>query len=75
MIAHFFNNTFALILAYYLGAESLETELDSIGTTTDTLWISGLSLLLFSYLIYRFRHLSYAHQQVDAEHRPKLNEE
>lgn len=65
MIAHFLNNTLALMLAYYLGAESLQTEIDNVGTTTDTLWISGLSLLLFSYLIYRFRHLSYAHEKVD----------
>lgn len=65
MIAHFLNNTSALLLAYYLGAESLNTEIDSIGTTTDTLWISALSLLLFSYLIYRFRHLSYAYEKVD----------
>lgn len=67
MIAHFLNNTLALSLAYYFGASSLETEIDSIGTTTDTLWISGLSLLLFSYLIYRFRHLSYAYKTVDEE--------
>lgn len=68
MIAHFLNNTLALLIAYYYGAESLETEIDSIGTTTDTLWISGLSLLIFSYLVYRFRHLSYAHEKVDREY-------
>lgn len=65
MIAHFLNNTLALLLAYVLGAKSLETEVDNIGTTTDTLWISGISLVLFSYLIYRFRHLSYQKEKVD----------
>lgn len=67
MIAHFFNNTLALLLAYAMGAESLNTEFDEIGTTTDTLWMSAVSLVLFSFLIYRFRHLSYINNTVDEE--------
>ncbi len=65
ILAHFINNTMALLIAYYYGSESLETEIDSLGSTTDTLWISGISLVVFSYFIYRFRQLSHKTGKVD----------
>jgi membrane protease YdiL (CAAX protease family) len=65
ILAHFINNTMALLIAYYLGAESLDSEIDNFGSTTDTLWISAISLVVFSYFIYRFRQLSHQRGKVD----------
>jgi len=58
ILAHFLNNTMALLIAYYYGASSLDTEIDQVGSTTDTLWISGIALLVFSYFAYRFHQYS-----------------
>lgn len=65
ILAHFINNTMALLIAYYLGSASLDTEIDHFGSTSDTLWISAISLVVFSYFIYRFRQLSHSRGKVD----------
>jgi len=65
ILAHFLNNSMALLIAYHFGSSSLETEIDSLGSTTDTIWISAISLVVFSYFIYRFRQLSHQKGKVD----------
>ena len=65
ILAHFLNNTMALLIAFYFGSDSLDTEIDNLGSTTDTLWISAISLVVFSYFIYRFRQLSHKKKVVD----------
>ena len=65
ILAHFLNNSMALIIAYYFGAASLDNEIDNLGSTMDTLWVSAISLVVFSYFIYRFRQLSHKQKMVD----------
>jgi membrane protease YdiL (CAAX protease family) len=55
IFAHFLNNTSALLLAYFIGIDRLESEFDQIGTGSESWWLGVASLLLFIVLLMVFR--------------------
>lgn len=55
IFAHFLNNATAVILAYFVGIETMEEKLDKIGATQDTLIYSAVSLIVFVFLMRFFK--------------------
>lgn len=51
IFAHFLNNTTAVLIAYFVGVDTIENDLDKIGTTEDTYLVSIVSLVIFSSLL------------------------
>ncbi|MBL4709089.1 MAG: CPBP family intramembrane metalloprotease [Flavobacteriales bacterium] len=54
IFAHFLNNTFAVLIAYYLSENGMEEDLEKIGTTNETYIFAIIALVLFTGLAYRF---------------------
>lgn len=54
IFAHFTNNASALIASYFYGFNSMENEMDKIGTTDDSISLLMLSIVLFSMGLYYF---------------------
>ena len=56
MIGHFVNNALAVLVAFFIGLDSLDENVETLGSTNDQLQLVFLSVLLLSgglYLVYR----------------------
>ena len=46
VIAHFFNNAFAVIAYFFINKELLNPEIENIGSTSNSFYLAGISLLI-----------------------------
>lgn len=56
MIGHFVNNALAVLVAFFIGIETLDSNAETLGSTTDQIQLVMLSILLLCggiYLVYR----------------------
>lgn len=55
IFAHFINNASALIISYFYGFNTMESEVEKLGVTEDTMLLLIPSMLLFITIFYFFR--------------------
>ncbi|KAA3650256.1 MAG: CPBP family intramembrane metalloprotease [Bacteroidetes bacterium] len=55
IFAHFINNATGVLTAYFMGSETIESELDQIGTQEGSEYFTLIALLLFAVLFNQFK--------------------